>query len=85
MKKVKKPTLEEKVEVYENFLHALNMYMLCGSNYAISMLLQNAEKWSYAHRMGNGELSEEEVERNVNKQFWKLLDIPNTKIHKKQK
>jgi hypothetical protein len=85
MKKVKKPTLEEKVEVYENFLHTLNMYMLCGSNYAISMLLQNAEKWSYAHRMGNGELSEEEVERNVNKQFWKLLDIPNTKIHKKQK
>jgi hypothetical protein len=83
--KSKKPTLEEKVKMYENFLHTLNMYMLCGSNYAISKLLQNADNWSYAHRMGDGELSEEEIEMNVNKRFWKLLDVPDTKIHKNKK
>jgi len=81
----KKPTLEEKVEMYEKFLHALNLYMLCGGNYAISMLLQNADNWSYAHRMGDGELSEEEIERNINKSFWKLLNIPDTKIYKNKK
>ena len=68
--------------MYETFLHHINMYMLCGSNYAISMLLQNADAWSYAHRMGDGELSEKEVEANVNSKFWKLLDIPDTKKYK---
>jgi hypothetical protein len=80
--KSKKPTLEEKVQMYESFLHSLNMYMLCGSNYAISMLLQNADAWSYAHRCGDGELSEQEIEKNVNKKFWKLLSIPDTKKYK---
>jgi hypothetical protein len=78
----KNPTLKEKIKMYEDFLHKINLLILCGNDTAIKSLLRNADKWSYAHRMGDGELSEKEMQKNINRCFWRLLDIPNTAIHR---
>ena len=68
----KKPTLRQKVKQYEDFLHNLNLMMVCGNNKGIQALLNNADKWSYMHRYGNGELSDREQDKLVNEAFWKL-------------
>lgn len=67
-----KPTLEEKVQVYEQFLHAINLAIVCSDSKRLKELIDNADRWSYAHRVGNGELSEEEQEECINNAFWKL-------------
>jgi hypothetical protein len=69
------PTLAEKVKMYEDFLHRISLYCNCGNNEAIRKLVQNADAFSYAHRVGNGEYSDEEQDRIVAAKFWKLLDI----------
>ena len=71
----KTPTLKEKVEQYEEFLHNINMHMLCGDSAGIQKLLNNADSWSYAHRVGNGELSERQQQKAVNKCFWNLNNL----------
>jgi hypothetical protein len=78
MNKNKKPTLRQKVEMYERFLHQINLFMICSSDAGIKALLKNADNWSYAHRCGDGELSEKEIEKNINKHFWNLLEVPAT-------
>ena len=72
----KNPTLKDKVKVYEQFLHKINMACLCGDNLAIQELVQNADAWSYAHRQGNGELSDKRQQELINAKFWKLLHTP---------
>ena len=69
------PTLEEKVAKYEEFLHAINMCVISGDNPGITRLVANADHWSYSHRVGNGELSEEEQQEIINKSFWKLCNL----------
>ena len=72
---MKIPTLEEKVKQYEDFLHKINLYIICGNNDGIRQLIQNADNWSYSFRQGNGELSEEEQDQLIADKFWKLLDV----------
>jgi hypothetical protein len=69
------PTAEEKIKQYEEFLHNINLMMIFGSNERIKKLLENADNWSYAHRAGNGELSEEDQQEYINRAFWKLNDL----------
>ena len=79
MKKLmKKPTLKEKVQQYESFLHRINSFIICSCNEGIAELVQNADNWSYAHRVGNGENSDAQQERIINNTFWKLCDTPKT-------
>jgi hypothetical protein len=66
------PTDAEKIKMYENFLHRISLYCTCGNNDAIRKLVQNADSWSFAHRQGNGELSDEEQEQIVSVRFWSL-------------
>jgi hypothetical protein len=73
---MKKPTLKQKVAQYEAFLHKINMACICMDNLAIQELVQNADAWSYAHRQGNGELSDKEQQDLINAKFMKLLDTP---------
>lgn len=68
------PTPEEKIERYERFLHLINLAQTTLNNEMMKRLIQNADSWSYAHRVGNGELSEEEQQKIVNKRFWKICD-----------
>lgn len=74
---MKTPTQKQKIEMYEKFLHAIQMYEVCGRNDLISFLLTNACAWSFAHRSGNGELSETKQQELINKKFYKLLDVPD--------
>ena len=69
---MKTPTLEEKVEQYEQFLHNINMMLVASSTEGIQKLIDNADRWSYMHRIGNGELSEEEQQKLIDKAFWDL-------------
>lgn len=68
--------LRKKVEVYESLLHRIQ------ANAAVSMnvnnvhqLIKNICDWSYAHRVGNGELSDEEQNEYIQRAFDKLLEI----------
>lgn len=73
---MKTPTLRQKVEQYESFLHKINSFIVSCNNDGIKELIENADNWSYSHRVGNGELSDREQQRMINNAFWKLLDTP---------
>ena len=80
----KTPTLKEKVEMYENFLHKINIFCISCNNDGIAELVKNADNWSYSHRSGNGELSDRKQQQRINNTFWKLCDTPYAeKMHKK--
>lgn len=72
----RKPTLKEKIEMYEYFLHKINMFVISCNNNGIAELVKNADNWSYAHRVGNGEISDKEQQQHINNAFWKLCDTP---------
>lgn len=72
---MKTPTLKQKVEMYETFLHKINLFALSCNNDGIEQLVRNADNWSYSHRVGNGELSDRKQQQIINNAFWKLSDI----------
>jgi len=72
--------MKEKVQKYEEFLHLINLMMISGESDSLRTLLNNADNWSYAHRKGNGELSEREQQRLINEMFHRLCD---TELNKK--
>ena len=74
---IKKPTLKQKVEMYEKFFHDIQMYSTSGQVGLIQILINNACDWSYAHRVGNGELSEKQQNNIIAKKFWKLTTVPD--------
>jgi hypothetical protein len=73
---MKSPTEKEKIEMYESFLHKINAFIVSCNNEGIKELVENADNWSYAHRVGNGEPSDEEQQQMIDKAFWKLLNTP---------
>lgn len=71
-------TLEEKVRVYEHVLHQIQMYReVVMSHEKVVELLDIIGAWSYAHRCGNGELTEEEQQAGIDYQFDRLKEFPN--------
>jgi hypothetical protein len=84
---MKTPTEKEKIEMYESFLHKINAFIVCANNEGIKELVENADNWSYAHRVGNGEPSDEEQQEIIDNAFWKLLDTPQSdkKTQERQK
>jgi hypothetical protein len=74
---MKTPTLKQKVAQYEAFLHKINMFCISGNNSGIAELVANADRWSYSHRVSNGEFSDKEQQQVINNAFWKLCDTPN--------
>jgi hypothetical protein len=62
-----------KVEVYERVLHDIHLFrnVTCNEN-ALLALIDTICQWSYAHRCGNGELTCEEQQAEVNHYFKKL-------------
>jgi hypothetical protein len=73
---MKTPTNKEKILQYESFLHKINSFIVSCNNDGIKELVENADNFSYSHRVGNGELSDREQQRLINNAFWKLLDTP---------
>ena len=72
------PTLEEKVEQYEQFLHNINMMLVASNTEGIQRLIDNADRWSYMHRVSNRELSDEEQQKLIDKAFWDLNKFYNS-------
>ena len=66
------PTDKEKIQQYEKFLHAINMSIMSHNHKRIEGLIHNADMWSYAHRVGNGEYSDEQQDKIIASAFWKL-------------
>ena len=69
-------TMKQKIVMYESFLHQLqrnSMVTMNGKN--VEKLINNACSWSYAHRIGNGDLSDKEQREAVERAFNKLTDI----------
>jgi len=73
---MKTPTLKQKVEMYENFLHKINIFIISGNNDGIKELVNNADNWSYAHRSGEF-LTDRQRRKMINDMFQKLCDTPN--------
>lgn len=68
--------LQEKVEMYEGFLHDLNLYAaIVMDGEKVSRLLDNACRWSYSHRCGNGELTDEEQLSGIRYHFERLRNL----------
>ena len=72
---MKTPTDAEKIKMYQDFLHKINLCCTCMRDDIMRKLIQNADSWSYAHRVGNGEPTEEEQQAFVNARFWELLKV----------
>ena len=67
---------KQKIVVYERFLHQLQLFAevaLDGNK--VRKLIDRACTWSYAHRAGNGELTETEQQARIGKAFEKLTDL----------
>jgi len=68
-------TDKQKIEKYESLLHALQLsFDVVMDSERVERLLRNISMWSYAHRSGNGMLSEEEQDERIEGAFHKLLD-----------
>ena len=62
----------EKIKVYEEFLHSISRANTAMNNKLMQKYVRQADAWSYAHRRGNGEFSEEEQQAIVETEFWRL-------------
>jgi hypothetical protein len=59
-------TQKERLELFEAVFHRIQLYrevIMDGAK--VSQLLDIIGDWSYAHRAGNGELSDREVKRAI--------------------
>lgn len=67
--------LERKNRIYESVFHRLQMCEITGDNGKVREILEKICNWSYAHRSGNGELSEDEEIAQVEQA---LLSLKNS-------
>lgn len=66
--------LREKTQVYEQLLHKIQLNAEVVMDHAVvGDLIRNICSWSYAHRRGNGEYSEQEQDAIVRSAFDRLL------------
>lgn len=72
--KTNKPTNEQKIRMYEGFLHDINLAVTCCNAEMLNRLIKNADEFSYAHRVGNGEYSDEKQEQIIAAKFWRLRE-----------
>lgn len=66
------PTPEQKLQVYEKLLDRIALLYDMGDNKSLRTILEKINRYSYSHRVGNGELSEEEQQQLIDKHFWNL-------------
>lgn len=68
-------TMKEKINVYESVLHRIQMLREVAMNKeALIELLDIIGSWSYAHRSGNGELTEKEQQERIDYHFNRLKE-----------
>jgi hypothetical protein len=63
----------DKIKVYEDLFHDIQLYRdVTMDNGSLLKALDIICDWSYAHRAGNGERTEDEVKEAVKRQFLRL-------------
>ena len=68
-------TDKQKVQMYERLLHKIQMYYsVCLNSAKVKTLLNNISAWSYAHRSGNGMVSEDEQQERIDEAFDRLCE-----------
>jgi predicted ATP-grasp superfamily ATP-dependent carboligase len=73
VKTIRHPTVKEKVAVYESMLHSIQMHAVVNMNpAAVQEMINRICAWSYAHRVGNGELSDKQIQERVDTAFWRF-------------
>jgi len=53
-------SIEQKVALYERVFHRISMLNTAMNADGMREMIRRIDAWSYAHRCGNGELSDEE-------------------------
>jgi hypothetical protein len=69
------PTLRQQVETFHRIMHAFSMAAAGGDNSHVKRIVTAMDDWSYAHRVGNGALTEREQADAVCRAFWKLDQV----------
>lgn len=65
---------EIRAQIYERFFHQIQMYREVTLNAEkVKEALDIIGDWSYAHRAGNGQLSEKEQSRMINRQIDRMM------------
>jgi len=62
----------EELVLWRRVGHAINMACTCGNNERIRNIVGAIDSWSYAHRQGNGDITEEEQEELINNKLRRL-------------
>ena len=57
--------LKDKVKIYEDFFHKINMAVTMCNDTEIWRLINLADNWSYSHRVGNGSYSEYKQQKMI--------------------
>ena len=69
-------TDKEKIAIYEDILHDLHFASSVVMNSGrVAEILDAISRWSYAHRQGNGELSDQDVMLNISKATKRLAEV----------
>jgi len=74
----KTPTLREKVKMYEDLLHKINLMQVACDNEGIQELLHNIDKWSYMFRCNGEGLTDKKRQELIDRVFWNLCNTPET-------
>ena len=72
---LKQAKTKERIMVYEDMLHALHFAQVAMNPGRVGKLLDSISNWSYSHRMGNGELTDEEQQKLIEKAFHKMKEL----------
>ena len=58
-------TNKERLKIYEAFFHQINVHCIIMNTEKIRDAVGLIDSWSYAHRAGNGELTEYQQKKSV--------------------
>lgn len=75
---MRKPNLTEKVAQYENLFNDIGLACEMDDHEKVTALIHNIRVWRWAHRDGNGEKSDKEVEAAIREKFWNLRNWPKS-------
>jgi hypothetical protein len=78
---MKKPTLREQVALFHHIMDWANMACMGCDNGHFKKIVHAMDDWSYAHRVGNGELTERQQQNCINRAYRRLEEVVNGKEH----
>lgn len=65
----------ERLKIYESFFHSINVHCITMNNEKIKDAVSLIDKWSYAHRQGNGEPTEYQQKKMVDSVVKKMKEF----------